>query len=258
MRAERPAARPRNLPLAILSSVGVHAAVWFGAWRAGAWARVTAADARANAPIEVSVEPSVAPPEPTPIPPPPEPAWAAGLAKRPSLPSTRPTPPRAEAAPSSSGATSTEPAPGPSAPVDLTGETPVSASTRSPVGGIGEANGSGARAGQRSEHSLGAPSTVGSRLGDRSGGVSLEERSWVCPWPHEAETQQIDEQTVVIKVVVAPDGMVERAIVLSDPGHGFGPAAIACALRTRFIAARDRDGRSIRSESPPVLVRFTR
>jgi protein TonB len=103
-----------------------------------------------------------------------------------------------------------------------------------------------------------ASSTVGAGLGDRSGGVSLEDPSWSCPWPPEADAERIDEQTVVIKVVVAPSGAVHAATVVSDPGHGFGPAAIACALRHRFTPARDRNGRPVRAESPSVVVHFTR
>jgi protein TonB len=46
--------------------------------------------------------------------------------------------------------------------------------------------------------------------------------------------------------------------VLADPGHGFGAAAVACALRTRFVPARARSGQAVRSLSPPIRVRFTR
>jgi protein TonB len=88
--------------------------------------------------------------------------------------------------------------------------------------------------------------------------VALEGQNWSCPWPREADDAHIDEQTVVIRVVVAADGTVESASVVSDPGHGFGPAAASCAVRTRFIPARDRDGRPIRATSPPLRVRFIR
>jgi protein TonB len=240
--------------VAVLSSLGVHAALLLGAWRAGVSARN---DPRANVPIEVSVEPSVTPPEPERVPPPPEPARLPALARRASAPSPRPSalPPLPSP---SSGDTSSDPAPGPSAPVDLTGETLVLASTRSSGGGAGDSHGSGARAGDGIGAALGTAPPAGSGTGDRSGAVSLDEHSWACPWPHEADTQQIDEQTVVIKVIVAPDGRVESATVVSDPGHGFGEAAVACALHTRFTPARDPAGRAIRAESPPVLVRFTR
>jgi protein TonB len=132
------------------------------------------------------------------------------------------------------------------------------AGTARQAGGSGDADGSGRRSGRGVGDHPNDPSAARSGSGDRSGGVALGERSWSCPWPREAEAQRIDEQTVVIKVVVDPDGTVASATVVSDPGHGFGRAAVACALHTRFIPARDRDGRPIRAESPSVLVRFTR
>ena len=62
----------------------------------------------------------------------------------------------------------------------------------------------------------------------------------------------------MVQVTVQLDGRVRAATLLNDPGHGFGPAAIACALRTRFEPARDREGKPIAALSPPVRVRFTR
>jgi protein TonB len=44
---------------------------------------------------------------------------------------------------------------------------------------------------------------------------------------------------VVIRVVAAADGRAASAELVSDPGHSFGAAAIACALRTRFSPARE-------------------
>ena len=93
---------------------------------------------------------------------------------------------------------------------------------------------------------------------DRASSVSLESEKWSCPWPREADAEQIDEQTVVLRVVVGASGTAERATVLADPGHGFGAAAVACALRTRFVPARARSGEAVRSLSPPIRVRFTR
>jgi protein TonB len=134
----------------------------------------------------------------------------------------------------------------------------VLASTKASAGRSGDGSGIGRGAGRGTGDDLGAAPAAGSGSGDRSGGVSLDDRSWACPWPREADALQIDEQTVIIEVVVDPDGTVTSAIVVSDPGHGFGPAAIACALRTRFTPARDRAGRPIRAQAPSVVVRFTR
>jgi protein TonB len=93
---------------------------------------------------------------------------------------------------------------------------------------------------------------------DHASAVSLPEQSWSCPWPAEAEAERIDEQTVIIRVVVNADGFAASAEMLEDPGHGFGRAAVACALHTRFTPARDRKGRPVRAVSPPIRVRFTR
>jgi protein TonB len=231
------------------------------AWRAGRSSRSPATDATTSVLVEVSVEPSPAPADPAPTSPPQTPPKGAALDRR-SPPRPRATSPRDEPSSASSGETSSEtssdPAPGPSVPVDLRGETIVSASTGPSVGGSGDARGNGRSSGRKVEGNSGGPSPLGPGSGDRSGGVALEDQNWSCPWPREADAERIDEQTVVIKLVVAPDGTVESATVLSDPGHGFGPAATSCALRTRFNPARDRDGRSIRAVSPPIVVRFTR
>ena len=93
---------------------------------------------------------------------------------------------------------------------------------------------------------------------DLSTPVSLRVERWSCPWPPEADSERIDEQTVVIRVVVDPEGIVEAAELVVEPGHGFGKAAVACALDTRFTPARDRAGTAIRARSPPIRVRFTR
>jgi protein TonB len=134
----------------------------------------------------------------------------------------------------------------------------VSASTGPPGSGSGRSSGSVKGSGRGVETNPSPSAGGGSGAGDQSGGVSLQGQDWSCPWPAEADTEKIDEQTVVIRVVVAPDGKVESARVLSDPGHGFGPAAVACALHTRFIPARDAAGRALRAASPPIVVRFTR
>jgi protein TonB len=88
--------------------------------------------------------------------------------------------------------------------------------------------------------------------------VSLEGQSWSCPWPPEADSDRIDEQTVVIRVVVDQDGSVKSAEIVVEPGHGFGKAAVACAKNTRFTPAHDRAGNAVRARSPPIRVRFTR
>ena len=92
----------------------------------------------------------------------------------------------------------------------------------------------------------------------RARSVSLDQAAWNCPWPAEADAQQVNEQTVVVRVAVRADGRADRVDVLSDPGFGFGPAARFCALRTRFEAARDPVGQPIAALSPPIRVHFFR
>ncbi|MEM1025655.1 MAG: TonB family protein [Myxococcota bacterium] len=88
--------------------------------------------------------------------------------------------------------------------------------------------------------------------------VSLSARDWKCPWPHEAESLAIDEQTVILRAVVGPDGKASSVDILADPGHGFGQAALGCARNASFEPATDRQGRAYASTSPPIRVRFTR
>jgi periplasmic protein TonB len=88
--------------------------------------------------------------------------------------------------------------------------------------------------------------------------VSLDQAAWNCPWPAEADAQQINEQTVVLRATVGADGRVERVDVLSDPGFGFGSTARLCAMRTRFEPARASAGEPIGAVSPPLRVHFFR
>jgi len=220
------------------------------AWRAGLLRGATR-DERRETLVEVSLAPTFSPRAPKPVRTPSEDPQRRAPFRHPATASRAAARSPAPASPAPSDDASPAAGAGVDAPLDLTGATLVVASTGNPASGSGHGTGHGSgAAADRSGPSPGA--------GDRSGGVSLEHHDWTCPWPHEADDQQIDEQTVVIQVVVGPDGRVESATLVSDPGHGFGQAAIACALRTRFTPARDRDGQPRRATSPAVLVRFTR
>jgi protein TonB len=93
---------------------------------------------------------------------------------------------------------------------------------------------------------------------DLARSVSLSARDWSCPWPREAESLGIDEQTVVLRAVVSSEGHASSVHVLADPGHGFGQAALTCARQARFEPATDRNGQPYAATSPPIRVRFTR
>ncbi len=103
----------------------------------------------------------------------------------------------------------------------------------------------------------GGTGTGGAAL-SRSRPVSLDQEAWSCPWPAEADAQQVNEQTVVLRATVRADGRAERVDVLADPGYGFGAAARLCALATRFEPARDPAGQTVTSLSPPIRVHFSR
>jgi protein TonB len=150
------------------------------------------------------------------------------------------------------------PEPDPGAPVDLTGDAIVTGQATAYAGGVTTSAGTSAAPGRAGPATIVAGDAVVATAIDRASPVSLESEKWSCPWPPEADSERIDEQTVVLRVVVDATGAAEKATVLADPGHGFGPAAVACALRTRFVPARGRGGEAVRSRSPPIRVRFTR
>jgi periplasmic protein TonB len=93
---------------------------------------------------------------------------------------------------------------------------------------------------------------------NRAARVSLRTNNWNCPWPSEADAEQINEQFVVLRVVVDKSGSVISARVINEPGFGFGDAAKTCAMRTHFSPARDAQGDPVQAESPPIRVRFVR
>jgi protein TonB len=89
--------------------------------------------------------------------------------------------------------------------------------------------------------------------------VTLDQASWSCPWPAEADARQVDQETVVIRVAVRADGRVDHVDVLQDPGFGFGRAARDCALASRsFAPALDAQGAPVAAQSPPIRVHFFR
>jgi len=88
--------------------------------------------------------------------------------------------------------------------------------------------------------------------------VALDQAAWSCPWPAEADAQQVNEQTVILRATVGADGRADHVDVLSDPGFGFGAAARLCALRTRFEPAHGAAGQPLAALSPPIRVHFFR
>jgi periplasmic protein TonB len=81
---------------------------------------------------------------------------------------------------------------------------------------------------------------------------------WNCPWPGEADAEQIDQAFVMIQVKVKPDGSPENVSILQDPGHGFGREARKCAMGKKYGYAMDADGNAIGGMTKPFRVRFER
>jgi protein TonB len=216
-------------------------------------------------PIEVAVEPS-APPEAAPKPAPVE-AHAPAPAPVPVKRWTRETdddPYRNASVPTPTKAARVLTAdPRSDEPVDL--PTVVSGEGTA-VGGVQSEEGRGDRITIQREASLrGTPGAGGTGPAkppaagpDMSRPIALlGGAAWKCPFPPEADGDQIDRSVVAVLVTVAPDGAASAVGVVTDPGHGFGRAARACALARRYQPALDRSGKPV-SSTTLINVRFTR
>jgi protein TonB len=251
-----PRARTRTT-IAIASGLGLYAAL--GGWLMlserplGDWGAEVALRVHAELMREQTVE--LEPPRPPPPQPPPKEPEKVSLAKAVKAKAEKVRVSSAPPPPAQAGRIVAA-EPNPTTPVDLTGNTFVTGTASTYAGGTTSAKGTSTAA----VHStLVDPKAKPHALGtDRASGVALRNPDWTCPWPEEAEAEEIDHQVAIVRVVVDVDGSVASASIVSDPGHGFGRAALDCARRERFIAAKDHDGHAIRAESPPIRVRFTR
>ena len=280
-----------SVAVGLLAAVTLHAGAWGWAsvaepslesWAADMWMRIEAELDREQT-LELAQEPdppesdpveSDPPPEPetTPEPapeeppaPPPEPSPEKSLQTPPEP--DRPQPRRerqvrADPLPPAQAGAVLAREPGPNDPLDLTADTFVVGSGDAYAGGVTTGHGTNPNAVPTRDlapeaQPAPAPTPAPSEP-DRSRPVAIEGGNWSCAWPREADEELIDEQTVMIRVIVRPDGRAESARVVGDPGFGFGAAAVQCALRTHFVPARGPQGKPIRSESPPIRVRFTR
>ena len=255
---------PRSL-LALIAAVGLHAGAWlwagFGGPSLESWSARVAARVHAELGREQIIDaPKPDPPPPVKEPEPPAPA-PARIAKA------------SEAAPRQQAAVPPPPAqagsivahePDPGAPVDLSNSF-VTGAAQTYAGGATSTSGTNTKAVTRRDAAVAPPATPApapraarSTTPDKSSPVTVLDPSWTCPWPHDADSESIDAEVAVVRVTVRPDSSVETANIVSDPGHGFGRAAVTCALRAHFASARDSDGHPIRSQSGPIRVRFTR
>ena len=102
---------------------------------------------------------------------------------------------------------------------------------------------------------------VSANKADKSRAASLSEagRNWrECPFPDEANAEQIDSAVVMLQVRVGTNGSPESVTVVKDSGHGFGREARKCALRKTYTNALDADGNAVAGQTKPFNVRFDR
>jgi protein TonB len=218
-------------------------------WSAEMAARIHDAIARDRA-VDLTPPPP-APPPPTP-PPTPAPAPAAIRTAIKTAGPPRPAP----AEPARAGKLTAVA----NDPVDFTGAAFVVGGAATFPGGTTAARGTGTAPGSSGPPAGSSPPGAGghARAPSRARAVSLDQAAWSCPWPAEADAEQVNERTVVLRATVRADGRAETVDLLSDPGFGFGPAARACALTTRFEPARNADGQPIAAQSAPIRVHFFR
>jgi len=277
----RPGPRVPALPLGVLLAVVIHAGV--AGWAVGStpslgvWAARMQQAVRAELSNEQTVD-LVAPPPPVVVEKEPEPeAPPPVLKSEPRAPEPRaepvaraPEPQHTQApAPAQAGniVAQEEDA---DAPVDLTENTFVTGKASAYVGGVTASKGTNTVAVKTRQVVTGgavgvatAPRKAAARVvvpqgPDNSAPPRLLEDDWSCPWPREAEEEQIDEQTAMVRVTISAAGTVKQVTLMEDPGFGFGRAAVACALKAHFSPGLDRSGRPVESTSPPIRVHFFR
>ena len=235
--------------IAVAVATGVHVGLLAWATASGSslgpWTAQLAARLHEELGRERLVELTPPPPPPKPAPQPEPPPQRPPLAR-----AARPAPTRADARPPPPAQAGRIIAreEGPRAPLDLTGDTFVTGTAQAYAGGVTSPTGTNPNAVETRGVD---PAEPPGRLPepDRSRRVALIEEG--CrSWPPEAESEPIDQQDVLMRIVVGADGNVVSARVLGDPGHGFGAAAVACARRSRFAPELDSAGRPVQVEVP--------
>lgn len=264
------------LALTAAFAILLHAGVAAAATAAVIFADMLAWQRQIHASIEAKLSQTydvdlVKPPEPEPPPPEPEPEPEKEEPKpepppvKQEVPKDEPPPPPPAAA--QAGAVMTQ-EPTPDEPVDLTGNTFVTGSGSTYAGGTTQAGGT-SKSAVYSPHAVatGVPGGTGTAPApppppkvDRSRAAGLlGSTDWSdCPFPGEADAEQIDQAYVTIQVKVKPDGTADSVQILQDPGHGFGREARKCAMRKRYTTALDVDGNAVGGTTKPFRVRFER
>jgi len=123
--------------------------------------------------------------------------------------------------------------------------------------GIDGGGSSGASARGPAASGEGGAGEGGGSDGKGARGIRVASRRWRCPWPASADRLAIHRERVEVRVCVDEHGALGELELRSDPGHGFGEAALACARKARFSPATDELGRP-RAACAPLLLRFER
>jgi len=214
-------------------------------------------DIRATYKVEIA---PAKPPPPLAEPPAPE------KEVQPKAVSRNPTPDSPPPPPAQAGKVLTA-EPDPDAPVDLTGDGFVTGDADRYVGGVTSSKGTsktpvtntGAKVGGKIGGTGNGPVNSSPTKQDLSTPAKPAVLSWDdCPWPPEADADQINYTRVRIVVTVGLDGRAQKVTVVNDPGHGFARCAQQCAFRKSYSVALNSDGKPIVSTTPPFTVTFQR
>lgn len=157
----------------------------------------------------------------------------------------------------------------PDEPLDLTGEGFVTGTSARYAGGVTASTGTSKKAVRRRDakpEGVGNPpkaqkkATVAVSGPDLSrSAVPLNKGTWRdCPFPAEANIEQINQAVVTVIVTVNEQGRAKSVTILSDPGYGFGRQAQSCALRKRYSPGLNRSGQAVTKTTPPISIRFSR
>jgi protein TonB len=151
--------------------------------------------------------------------------------------------------------------PTPDEPLDLTGDAFVQGNADYYAGGITASKGTSTEAvrnqAARSDGVVGGTGTAPASSIDRSRAAGTVGTNWDCPFPAEAELEQINYQQVRVAVTVSAQGKALEVKVIGDTSFGFGRAAQRCALSKAYIPALDRGGNPI-TTTVPIVVTFVR
>lgn len=250
----------RGWAIATLTSGAVHAA----AALAAPTDRPRAPEA---APMVVTFDEVAAPdPEQPPSPPPVAPTTEAPAPKAPTQMAAPTRPATDHGRPEVAAAARTLTAPDAPKSEDVADFTVAQGTADAYAGGTTAATGTGQRPGTAG---TGAPAASTSQPSappqaprapapDLSRAASPAGADWSCSHLFPTDVDAPDSATVRILVDVRADGSAAGVTVLSDPGHGFGPAARRCALGQRFQPAHAADGQPVAGRTTPFVVRFRR